>query len=181
MSFTTILRCVVISVITTWAFLDYCFVRSAFGVVLPGLGALLIIMALTLLLMIPIIFVAPLWILPEARLHRLVSLRRSKQQCASCGHSLQGSESGICPECGPDQHPQLPGIRTLVLTCVIIWLSAWLLGAAAGEVLVRIDESSFIHTHHVSGEASDHRHRRWPLWGSLQWDQATGTAKASMN
>ncbi|MEE2907964.1 MAG: hypothetical protein VX527_09055 [Planctomycetota bacterium] len=181
MSFATILRCVLIIALISWAFLDYCFVRSAFGVVMPGLGALVIILALALLLMIPMIFVALLWILPDARHHRLAIVRQNNKQCPSCGQSLKESGSKLCPECGPGQYQRLPSIRTLVLTCVIIWLGAWLLGAVAGETLVRLDESSFIEAHQHSGDAPDHQQRHWPLWGSLQWDPVSETAKASMD
>ena len=181
MNLSMAVRLTVVIVLVCWAFLDYCYVRSALGVIQPGAGPLLVILALALLLMIPMVFVAPLWILPEARLHRLASVRRSRGQCPWCGHSMQGSESPVCPECGPDKGDHAPKMQPLILTCLFIWLGAWLLGAAAGESLARLDESKFISAHQLDDDAPEIRRRLWPLWGSLQWDQPTGTARATMD
>ena len=69
--------------------------------------------------------------------------------------------------------------RRLVGTCLVLWISATLIGSGVTEVIARLDEHSFIRMHEHSSLSAKSRSRAWPLWGSLEWDEATRTAKGS--
>ena len=179
MSFALLLRTGVLLILTIWSFLSYCFIRSSFGVVQPGISVMPLIVILSLLLMIPMIAVSALWLLPDIRVHQVADVRVKKGLCANCGHSMHGNRNGVCTECGDQQRTNQLSTRSMLLSCAVILVSCWITGSIAGEILVRSDERAFIRLHVDSSKPVEHT-RQWPLWGALQWDPMTGTARSTM-
>ncbi|MAT81703.1 MAG: hypothetical protein CMJ29_08665 [Phycisphaerae bacterium] len=175
-----LLRASVLLVVISWSFLDYCFIRSSFGVVQPGIGSLFVILMLTLLLMIPMIAVTALWAMPDIWACRLAADRMKRGECGHCGHTMKGTRGDICLECGGHRTPVAFSINSLILPCVIVLMGSWLIGAVGGEIMVRIDESHFMHIHGGSPTQVEVQ-REWPLWGSLQWDPMTSTARSTLD
>ena len=172
-------RILLSAILIGWSVLSYGLVRGAMEDVLPGAGDVLADIVMTMLLMVPMLFLTPLWFLSSLSQHSRARKRRSQGECCECGHPLGVGFDQPCPECGSGQKPKPIEVRRLVLGCLIIWLAAGLIGSSITETIARLDEHSFIHAHEHGVFHPESRSRAWPLWGSLKWDEATRTATGS--
>lgn len=174
------IRVSLVMLLVVWSFLDYGFVRGSYGAVLPGFWHLPVILLLTFLLMIPSVVFLPLWILPHLLQKWKGSIHESTSRCRDCGHSLEAADD-ICPECGPLTEENGPPERTLLLSCLAIWLGCWMCGSIAGEFIARMDEHSFIRAHETSMPSPYSRERWKPYWGSLHWDDQSNSPFATLH
>ena len=172
-------RILLSAILIGWSVLSYGLVRGAMEDVLPGAGDVLADIVMTMLLMVPMLFLTPLWFLSSLSQHSRARKRRSQGECCECGHPLGVGFDQPCPECGSDQRLKPIETRRLVVSCLIIWLCAGLIGSGITETIARMDEKSFIHAHEHGLFHPKSRSRAWPLWGSLKWDEATRSAKGS--
>ncbi|MCH2132242.1 MAG: hypothetical protein MK116_00685 [Phycisphaerales bacterium] len=170
----TWLRCGAWLVLASWSFVAYGFVRTLLHVIDPGPGEIALVLGLSLFMMFLVAWFTVLWILPEIIRASRARQRRDRGDCPWCGRSLRDSAEGVCPECGPLHLLAGPAAAVLVRRCVLVFLGAWLLGAAAAESWARLDERSFRREVMASTLVDDKRPRWWPSWGSLQWDPGTG-------
>ena len=180
MSMHLIMRVCLAALLVTWSFLDFGFVRGSYGEILPGSWHLLVILVLTLFLMIPSVVFLPLWVLPQLLRRWKGSIRMSRNCCRDCGRSLEASQ-GICSECGPLRSDDAKPDRSLLVSCLIVWAGCWLTGMVAGETIARLDEHQFIQSSEAAPEEADSRERWKPFWGSLHWNNESGTAFATLH
>ena len=163
-------RTVIITGLLAWAVGGYCFIRSDFAVIFPGPGTLLLLMLLSLLLLLPGLFVAFLWALPDLRSYTRGIRWRAAGRCGRCGHDLEGTGATSCNECGQSPVTRPLEIGRLACMCIAVWLVAGILGSFAGEAIAQLDERAFrqeIQADRLPGHVRD---RWWPLMGELRWN-----------
>lgn len=175
-----ITRVCLICLLMTWSFLDYGFVRGSYGIVLPNLWHMLIMLILSLLLMIPSVVFVPLWVLPQILQKWHETVRLSRNCCHTCGRQLD-ARSRICTECGPVDRSTSFSNKTMFINCLSIWLACWIIGSAMAETIARLDEVNFIQSQQQTETKVESRPRWKPFWGMIHWDEQNQEAYANLH
>lgn len=141
----------------------------------PGTSIIACLFALAML--VPLVWAVFLPDLPEFLSQHVQPRRRWKRgQCPGCGYDRRGLQHqhddstfpSVCPECGSTlREPEGWQVSSSTIRrFVAINLLAWLLGCAAGEAWMRIDERDFrreVDLRLGQGDTSNYtRARRWP-------------------
>ena len=143
-------------------------------------GGVVVIVVSTMISMLAILPLGAVIDLPEAIWEYWLPDRRWKQgRCPCCGYDANRAR---CPECGtPFARPAsyATDLRTLRRTTLVV-VPSWMIGLAAGLVMVSADESAF-HREVAALRASepelrDHARRRaWPAdFAELTWNAGRG-------
>lgn len=176
-SFAFIFRALVMLLLAAHVFYMYCTARGmaeSFGF-RPGTTIVACLFALVML--IPLVWAVAIPEIPEAFTLHILPRRRWKQgRCRRCGYDLRGIAQApdapiVCPECGLEaSEPEAAdmwqvGART-IRRFMLINALAWVIGCAAGETWMQIDEHRFRdeaqHIIATSPRASYSRARHWP-------------------
>jgi hypothetical protein len=169
-SFAFIFRAFVMLALATHVFYMYCTARGMSETVGFRWGATVIACLFALALLIPLVWAVFLPDLPEYFSQHMLPRRRwERGRCPACGYDRHGlTDAQSCPECGSDLREPAgwEGSRRTVKRFVMINALAWLIGCAAGEAWMQIDEHAFqseVRARMTSGNTSDwSRPRRWP-------------------
>jgi hypothetical protein len=123
-------------------------------------------------MLIPFLWVAWLPDLPAAFVQWRARQRLSRNQCASCGYSLAGLDSGMCPECGQTQTEPPDYIWTwhVLRRFLVLNALALILGIAGAEIHVSMDEAAF----RREVEALKNSGGTGPYMRAMAWPNGTG-------
>lgn len=160
-----LVRIAVIGALCAHAFFVYTTARCLARTFGFDLGVMLMGVVVTLVMMVPFVWVYWIVDLPDIWQRHLRPMRRWRaNRCPACGYSRKGVASVICPECGVtwvEPTPYRVGWPT-VRRFVLIVLIALTFGTAAGEMRILLDERAFLREAEASPDGVAARARGWP-------------------
>ena len=168
-SWTAILRLVVLLLMAAHVFYLYAFARTLQEIVGPDVPTILASSSFALVMMVPLVWAVVLPDLPQiVRTHRDRG-RWLQGRCSRCGYFVLQSEGNSCPECGTDRRE--PGSFRFGWPTVrrfgFLAATAWLVGCLAAECWAEVDEATFAReaAAEVNATVASHytRPRRWPM------------------
>ena len=186
LSWTAILRLVVLLLMAAHVFYLYAFARTLQEIVGPDVPTILASSSFALVMMVPLVWAVVLPDLPEiVRTHRGRG-RWLQGRCSRCGYFVLQSEGNSCPECGTDRLE--PGSFRFgwatVRRFAFLAATAWLVGCVAAECWAEVDEATFARegVAQVSATVTKqyNRPRRWPMQDkTLYFSSADGVTAFS--
>ena len=168
MSWTAIVRVVVLLAIAAHVFYQYAFARAFQEIVGVGFPTILASSAFALVMLVPLAWAVALPDLPEILLNHRARRRWLRGRCSKCNYFVLYEEGINCPECGTARTE--PGSFqfgwSTVQRFVLLAAAAWVVGCVGAESWAVTDEAAFAReaaAHTLATTTYDYsRPRRWP-------------------
>jgi hypothetical protein len=173
-----VFRVVVMLVLALHVFCMYGMARANAETFGFSLGTTVVAAMFGLVMLVPLVWAVTLPELPEIYVTHVRGRRWWRSgRCPSCGYRTDGLIDAICPECG-EAIAEPAGYRINARTVrrfVAISLMAWVVGCAAGEVWIGLDEIAFRRESRdgipLRGSNIYFRDARWPMHGVMIGDR----------
>ncbi len=169
MSWTAILRVVVLLAMAAHVFYLYAFARVEQEVVGLDFATILASSAFGLVMLVPLTWAVALPDLPVILSNHRARRRWAQGRCSKCNYFLLYEAGADCPECGTARTE--PGSFqfgwSTVQRFVVLAAAAWVVGCVGAESWVVMDETAFareaaVHTLATTTTNDYSRPRRWP-------------------
>lgn len=171
MSFSTLMRLLILLALGGHVFYMYCLGRATAGGIGLSAGTVIVAGLFGLVMLVPLVWAVTVPELPAMLEQWRGRSRYDEGRCQACGQDQQGTAADRpCPECGAAVAPP-PPFRVngpMIRRYVILNIAAWVIGSAAGEVWVNLDERRFLdearqHVARVGSDSVYTRSRAWPV------------------